>query len=173
MSLAALLARVNGRTRAQALGATFVLAVVCWFFGADVWHSILVATAVTTLAYVVTSVGALADTGQDGWGDDGRHASTGARNDVVVLSQSLRGRLGRVDPGAVQSVRQIARRRLTRHRLSLDAPSDRRRIEQLIGRRSCAMLVNDRSAPTLRSLVRCLDALDALENRPSTAEEAP
>jgi len=89
-------------------------------------------------------------------------ARDGARRDVVQLSWSLRTSLGRVQPGALARVRELARRRLAARSLALDDPADAAAIEQLIGAAAYAVLRPGDGLPTLRSLLHCLDALDRL-----------
>ena len=138
------------------------VAAICWFFGADAWHSILLGSVVTTVGLVISSRGTLSERGDTEWRDE-RRARAGARNDVAQLSWSLRPSFGRVSNTALWRVQQLARRRLALHQLDIREPAQRRQIEQLIGRRAYALLVSDgRRPPHLRSLLHSLDALDGL-----------
>jgi hypothetical protein len=144
-----------------------LVAVICWYFGADVWHSILLGAALTAVG-LIGMVGTTAPVlGSTDWRSGGRPNRHGARSDVAELSWSLRGSYGRVDRSAVRRMQQLARQRLALHNLDLLNPDDRHAIEQLIGRGTYAVLVHGalRRPPLLSSFVRCLDALDALDPR--------
>jgi hypothetical protein len=142
-----------------------LVAVIFWYFGADVWHSILLGGVLTTVGLIALVGAADLDLGYTGWRGGGRPNRDGARSEIADLSRSLRGSYGRVDRRAVWRVRQLAWHRLALRQLDLGDPADRRGIEQLIGRRAYAVLVRgERRPPLLRSLLHCLDALDALEH---------
>ena len=146
-----------------------LVTVICWYFGADVWHSILLASVLTT-AGLVCLIGTAHDVGDTSWRSGGRADRTGSRNDVAELSWLLRGSYGRVQNAAVWRVRRIAQQRLARHHLDLVNPADRREIEELIGHRAYAILGGgDRRPPLLRSLLSSLDALEALDPTRSAA----
>jgi hypothetical protein len=163
------LVRLPGRpTTVRILIVALVLAAISWYFGADVWYSILLGVALTTVG-LICFVGAanpgLAST--DWRGGDSRNWD-GARGDVAELAWRLRDGHGRVSSGAAWRVRDLARQRLARYRLDLVNPADRPRIEQLIGRSAYLVVVrSSRRPPSLRLLIRCLDALDALDSMPS------
>jgi hypothetical protein len=142
-----------------------LVAVICWYFGADVWHSILLGGVLTTVGLIALVGVADLDQSNTGWRGGGRPNRDGARSEVAHLSWSLRGSYGRVDRSAVWRVRQLARHRLALHQLDLHDPADLRRIEQLIGRSANAVLVRgERRPPLLRSLLHCLDVLDTLDH---------
>jgi len=142
-----------------------VLAGVAWYFGADPWHALLLGGLLATAFWIAALV--TFDVGGDetDWRETERVNQPGARSDIARLSLSLRGRRGRVSDASVWQVRRIAERRLAQRELDLRNPADRPRIEQLLGHASYRLLVRGRMArqPTLRSLVRCLDALEALD----------
>jgi len=152
------------RTTIGVLIIALLLAAICWYFGADAWHSILIGTALTTvgLSGLVGTAGP--DPGNTDWRGDGRRNRDGARSDIAELSGSLRGRYGRVSSRAAWRVQQLARQLLALHELDLLDPADRREIEWLIGRSAYAILVRgERRPPLLRSLLHCLDVLDTLD----------
>jgi hypothetical protein len=162
-SLFGILRTLDRRATVRTLLTALLVAAVCWYFGADVSHSILIGCAVTTLGliFLITNDNPVGNTG---WQSDRRTDQQGARRDVAQLSQSLRGSYGRVGYGAVTRARQVARQRLVSYQLDLLNPADRPRIEQLIGHRAYAVLVRgERRPPFLRSFIHCLNALDALD----------
>lgn len=151
------------RVAIRAVIVVLLVAAICWYFGADVWHSILLGSVITTVG-LVGLIGAALDIGDTSWRSGGRNDPTGSRTDVAELSWRLRGSYGRVETVAVWRVRRIAQQRLASRHLDLLDPADRRSIEELIGHRAYAILVRgERRPPLLRSLLRCLDALDALD----------
>ena len=156
------------RATAGVLAAALLVAGICWYLGADVWHSILLGAALTTIGLIATVT---VDFGNTEWRDDGGLKRQGTRREIIDLSWSLRGRYGRVDIRAVSRVRELARRRLALHHLELRDPADRRRIEQLIGHQVYTVLgPGKRRPPLLRSLLYCLDVLDTLDpTRPTTS----
>lgn len=157
------------RATVRVLSVALLAAAICWFFGADVGDSILIAMAITSVG-VSGSVGPTRlGLGDTAWRDDGVVDRSGTRSDVAELSWLLRGSHGLVDHGAVWRVRRLAQQRLALHRLDLLDPADRQKIEQRIGPHAYAVLVRDNYRPLLRSLLHCLDELDALDpTRPAT-----
>jgi hypothetical protein len=154
--------RPRWRATVGALTVALFLAAICWYFGADPWHSILIGTAVTAVAVSgLVGIGDL-NLGEIVWRGGGRPNRNGARSDIEELSWSLRGSRGRVNPEVMWRVRRLARQRLALHQLDLLDPADRGKIEQLIGHRANALLVRGDRRPPLRSLLRCLDVLDTL-----------
>jgi hypothetical protein len=163
------LIRLPGRRATTGvLVVALLVAAICWYLGANVWHSILLGVALTTLGLIGTVNADLNDTGWRGGGRSSRH---GARREVDELSWSLRGSYGRVSGRAAMRVQQLARHRLALLSLDLRDPADRPRIEQLIGRRAYTVVApGKRRPPLLRSLLHCLDVLDALDpTRPITS----
>jgi hypothetical protein len=143
-----------------------LVAAICWYFGADVWHSILIASALTTVGVIVFGDTVNLELISTDWQRGNRPSRHGARTDIAELSWWLRGRHGRVNDRALTRIQQVARHRLALYQLDLRNPADHPKIEQLIGRRTCAILVQgDRRPPSLRVFIRCLDALEALDAR--------
>ena len=141
-----------------------LITAVCFYLGADIWHSILIGGAVTTLGLIGLIANDNPDFRNTGWQSEGRSNQQGARRDVAQLSWSLRGNYGRVGAGAVLRAQRLARQRLAPYQLDLLNPVDRPRIEQMIGHHAYAVLVRgERRPPLLRSFIHCLDALDALD----------
>jgi hypothetical protein len=154
--------RPERRSAAVAVFTALVLSAICWYFGADAWHSLLIGSAITAIA-VTLWVAAAVEVNDTSW-REARQGPAGSRHDVTNLSGSLRGDFGGVGHAAEWRLKQIARQRLTLCHLDLASPADRSEIEQLIGRRAYRLLV--RSGPRrmrLRSLLHCLDALDRLD----------
>ena len=145
-----------------ALIGTPVLAAACWYFGTDVAHAIAIALSITTLGLIW----AAAPGGEEpAWPNDTRLDQPG-RRDIAELSWWLRSRRGRVDDAALRRVRAMTSNRLTSRGLDLADPADRAAIERLIGTEAYATLRSGRQRPPLlRSVVRCLDALDTLDRR--------
>lgn len=164
-----LVQRPQRGTVVRALFAAIVVAAIFWYFGATIWYALLFGNALTTLGLVLTARATLSERGETAWRGEGVHVSSGARNNVAELSWSLESRFGRVSHAALVSVNDVARRRLAERQIDLRESSDRAQIEQLIGRRAYLLLVSrSRRRPYLRSLVQCLDALDALETSRSS-----
>lgn len=138
-----------------------LLAALCWFFGADVWHSVLFGTVLTAVGVIVLR-GLGPDVGTVSWRAAG-HNRQGARRDVDQLSWSMRGGYGTVHGAAVWRVQRLAAQRLALYHLDLQDPADRPTIEHLLGRRPYRLLTRGESRPvSLRALLRCLDALDVV-----------
>jgi len=151
------------------LTVALLIAAVCFYFGADAWHSVLIGSALTTVGLIGLVGTANPDLNTTDWRGDGRPNRDGARNDVTDLSWSLRGNYGRVSVRAVGRVQRLARQRLARYQLDLLDPGDRPEIERLIGRGAYVVVRGERRPPSLRSLLHCLDVLDALDStRPAT-----
>jgi hypothetical protein len=147
----------------RVLAFALLVAVVAWYFGTDVWYALLLGAAVT-IAGLVSVIGTGSDVLETRWRGQERRDRAGSRSDVAALSWSLRASYGRVGRTAVGRVQRIAKQRLALHHLDLLNPSDRPKIEALIGRRSYLVLTRgDRRPPLLRSFLSCLDALDALD----------
>jgi hypothetical protein len=153
-----------------ALVVVMLIAAVCWYFGADIWHAVLLGGVLTTVG-LISLVGIPArDPSVTEWRAGPSANREGARGEVAELSWSLRTSYGgRVDIRAVSRVRQIARRRLALHQLDLNDPADRPGVEALIGPSAYAVLVRRERRPMLRSLLHCLDALDTLSPTMPTA----
>lgn len=169
-SLLRVLRTLDRRATIRILLTALLIAAVCWYFGADVWHSILIASALTTLALVGLIANDHPDFSKTGWQSDSSSNRHGARRDVAQLSWSLRGSYGRVGSGAVLRARGVARQRLAPFKLDPLDPADRPMIEQMIGRDAYAVLARaERRPPFMRSFIHCLDALDGLDPTLSVA----
>jgi hypothetical protein len=162
-------------TTIRVLVVGFVVAAICWYFGADVGHSILLGSVLTTVGLVGSTRRPVHDRGANDWQRDEVRNRDGARNDVDELSWSLRTHFGRVGAGALRRVLRLAELRLAMFGLDVRDPADRGAIEQLIGRRAYAPLApHARRPPSLRSLLHCLDALDSLNaSRPTASARKP
>lgn len=158
--LSSLVRPPDRRTSLGVLIAALLFALIFWFFGANVWHAILIGAGITTVALLGWLAMAI-QVGDSPWLSRDRSNRAGSRSDISELSWSLRGNSG---GAAVWRLRRVARQRLARHHLDLDKAADRPRIEQLIGRRSYQVLARSgRRATGLRALLRCLDTLDGLD----------
>lgn len=148
----------------RALAALLALTGLAWYFGADLAHAVLLASALTVFAWLSASVPAPPAESTD-WRDPLRSKRVGSRSDLAQLSRSLREGRGRVGDAALGRARRIAQRRLMAHGVDLLDPADRDRVDQLIGRPARRVLATGRRRRpvSLRSLRRCLDALDALD----------
>jgi hypothetical protein len=169
-SLLGLVRRPERRVVVWAFVFVVLVAAVCWYFGADVWHSVLLGC-VLTMVGLISLIGVPArDPSITEWRAGPSPNREGARGEVAELSWSLRTSYGgRVDVRAVSRVRQLARRRLALHQLDLNDPADRPGVEALIGRSAYAVLVRRERRPMLGSLLHCLDALDTLSPTMPTA----
>jgi hypothetical protein len=153
------------RETAEILGCAFVAAAICWYFGVDVWHAILLGCAITVTALAVLIGSAAPDALDLSWRPGKRSQREGSRSDVANLSRSLRSGWGYVGLTAERQLQQIARRRLALEGLDLGNADHRPAIEQRIGAASYRVLVRPHGRmPTLRALISCLDALDALDS---------
>lgn len=143
-----------------------VCAAVAWYFGADVWHSILVGGAVTVVLRAAALVSEPEEIGSS-WRPEIRARATGGRSDVTSLAWSVRPRWGRTGVAADRRVVELARRRLALHHLDLANPDDHPQIQQLLGRRAYRSLTrDDYRGMWLSSLLHCLDVLDSLDPDP-------
>lgn len=153
------------RETVASLAAGTAIAVICWYFGVDVWHSILLGCAITVTA-LACNAGTLAmDARELSWRPGSRSSRAGSRNDVASLSASLRVDWWFVGPTADRRLHAIARRRLALEGLDLDNPDHRLAIEQRIGTAAYRVLARRSSRRLrLRLLVYCLDTLDAIDS---------
>lgn len=155
----------NRREAARTLGAGLLLALVCWYFGVDVWHSILLGCAITVSALALLIGAGAPDARDPNWRPGRRASREGSRSDVANLSGSLRSGWGFVGLTAQRQLMQIARRRLALEGLDLGNAEHRPAIERRIGPRAYRVLVSrPDKMPSLRSLLYCLDVLDALDS---------
>lgn len=142
------------------------LSAICWYLGADAWHSILIAGVVTVVARAASMVSQPAAK-DSRWDEYRRARAKGGRSDVTTLAWSLRGGWGRAGPTAERRVVEIAQRRLALHHLDLKNPDHRPQIEQLVGRRAYRCLTRSAGRGLwMRSLLHCLDVLETVDPAP-------
>lgn len=152
------------RELGEIVGAALLISAICWYFGVDVWHAILLGCAITVTALALLVGYSAPDSRDLSWWRDRRPRNEGSRSDIANVSSSLHGGWGLVGLTAERKLRQIARRRLAFEGLDLTNPEHRAAIERRIGARSYRALVNPRGrVPSLRALLSCLDALDAID----------
>lgn len=153
------------RVTIEILAAACVIAVICWYFGVDGWHAILLGCAITVTALAVLVGTAAPDALDLSWRPGKRAQREGSRSDVANLSRSLRSGWGYVGLTAERQLQQIARRRLALEGLDLGNADHRSAIEQRIGAASYRVLVRPHGRlPRLGGLLKCLDALDAVDS---------
>ncbi len=153
------------------LGAGFLLAVICWYFGVDVWHAILLGAAITVIALALLIGYSAPDSRDLSWRPGMRVRREGSRSEIADLSASLHGGWGYVGLAAQERLQQIARRRLALEGLDLNNAEHRAAIERRIGAGAYRALASSNGrVPRLRTLLSCLDVLDALD---STRYPAP
>ncbi|MCL2515042.1 MAG: hypothetical protein FWD85_07420 [Microbacteriaceae bacterium] len=133
-----------------------------WYFGASPWWAAPVGIVAAAGVFVWRALPHIED---PVWPSRLPETAVGARDDVQLLGWAIAGRRGRVQPRAVDRVRHLAAQRLERHRLDLDAASDRDRVVALIGEPAYLTLhaSNVATMPSQRELLACLDALDRLD----------
>jgi hypothetical protein len=140
-----------------------VIAFICWFARVDVWHAVLLGVGITVIGLIASAVD-MFNSESTRWQGSTDTNRQGARNDIVHLSASLRGGAGRVKRPVVVRVQRLAAQRLADRGLDLSRAEDRPQIEALIGRGPYRVLAqNRRRPPLLRSVMACLDAIDALD----------
>lgn len=153
------------RELARTLAAGVLIAVICWYFGVDVWHAILLGCAITVTGLACNFASYALDAGELSWRPRLRGNAAGSRNDVARLSTALRANWGLVDHTAERRLQEIARRRLALEGLDLRSRAHRPAIEQRIGSRAYRALVRPSSGRLrLRTLMHCLDMLDAIDS---------
>lgn len=144
------------------VGVAALIAAICWYFGVDVWHSILLGCAITVLILAV-AMASSAPVPDERTPDHGRRRADGSRSDVAILSRSLRVGWGTVGLTAERRLHRIAVHRLALEGLYLDNPEHRELIERRVGTRVYRTLTRtNRRGMRRRTLVHCLGALDAL-----------
>jgi hypothetical protein len=147
------------------LGVGILIAAICWFFGVDVWHAILLGCAITVTALACLVGASAPDAGDLSWRPGKRASREGSRNDVSSLSASLRADWGLVGLTAERRLHQIARRRLALEGLDLHDPDHRLAIERLIGTQAYRALVRPKGGRLRqRTLIHSLDMLDAIDS---------
>jgi hypothetical protein len=153
------------REATQTLLAGGVVAAICWYLGVDVWHSILLGCAITVTTLALLVGGSAPDARDLGWRPGTRASREGSRSDVASLSASLRSGWGFVGLSAERRLQQIARRRLALEGLDLRNPEHRAAIERHVGARTYRVLASSQGrVPSLRTLLKCLDTLDAIDS---------
>jgi hypothetical protein len=163
------------RQTKQILSAGFLIALICWYFGVDAWHSILLGCAITVTALAVLVGSSAPDAPDVSWRAGKRSNREGSRRDVANLSASLRAGWGFVGSTADGRLDQVARRRLALEGLDLHNPDHQLAIERRIGARAYRALRGRQGrVPSLRALLACLDALDAIDSNhyPASAPRA-
>ena len=153
------------REAIRTLCAGVLLAAICWYFGVDVWHAILLGCAITVTALAVFAGTSAPDARDLSWRPGKRVRNDGSRNDVASLSSSLHAGWGVVGLTAERRLHEIARRRLALDGLDLQNVDHRLAIERRIGGRACQILVRGQSRRLrLRTLRYSLDMLDAIDS---------
>lgn len=151
------------RAGLRILGAATTVALICWYFGVDVLHAIMLGATITVIGFACLIVGTTPQTRDLRW--RGRRAArgSGSRSDVSNLSGALRGSWGQVGRTAERRLWQLARRRLGLEGLDLQNPRDREAIELRLGRPMYRVLMRaGKGGMRMRTLGQCLDRLDAL-----------
>ncbi|HTU86256.1 MAG TPA: hypothetical protein VMF57_11830 [Solirubrobacteraceae bacterium] len=149
------------RETIRVLGAAGLIAAICWYFGVDVWHAILLGTAITIAGLATIAGTAYPEVRDLSWRSRERTGNKGSRTDVASLSWSLRSGWGLVGRTAEWRLQEIARRRLALEGLDLNNPDHGPAIERRIGRPAYKVLTRSHKRRLRRrTLVRCLDALD-------------
>jgi hypothetical protein len=160
-----MLRKPTRRETIRGVGMAALATLIAWYFGVNVWHSILLGCAATVAWYAVKAGGSIPDVRDLGWRHKNR-GREGSRHDVSTLSFALHAGWGVVGATAERRLDQIARRRLALEGLDPGNAEDRQLIESRIGTAAYrALLARNptRGRMRLRTLVHCLDALDALD----------
>ena len=97
-TLTQMLRRPTRRETVQTLGAGVGIAAICWYFGVDVWHAIVLGCAITVAALAAIAGSAAPEARDLSWRPGKRASSEGSRNDVASLSSSLHVGWGRRRP---------------------------------------------------------------------------
>ena len=152
------------RETIRTLCAGVLIAAICWYFGVDVWHAILLGCAITVTALAVGAGTSAPDARDLSWRPGERARNDGSRNDVASLSSSLHAGWGLVGLTAERRLHEIARRRLALDGLDLQNADHRLAIERRIGGRAYRILARGQTRRLrLRTLRYCLDMLDAID----------
>jgi hypothetical protein len=151
------------RERAQVLGVAVVVAVICWYFGVNVLHALMLGAAITVIGFACLIVSFAPQTSDLRWRGRRPAGSRGSRSDVANLSGALKGSWGLVGRTGERRLWQLARRRLALEGLDLQNPGHREAIEARIGRPMYRTLLRTgKGGLRMPMLNRCLDTLDAL-----------
>jgi hypothetical protein len=157
------LLRLTRREAIRIVAGAVLTAAICWYFGVDVLHAILLGCAITVLGLAVGVASAAPEARDLSWIGGARSRREGSRNDVSSLSSSLHVGWGLVGLTAERQLHQLARRRLALEGLDLQNADHRAAIESRIGTRAYRALVLERRRQLrLRTLMHCLQVLDAL-----------
>lgn len=147
------------------VAAGVLIAVLCWYFGVDVWHSLLLGCAITVTALACRAAGLAPDARELSWRPGAEENRVGSRNDVASLASSLRAHWTHIGLTAEGRLNELARRRLALEELDLRNPGDGPAIERRIGTTAYRILARRRRARiSLRTLTHTLDALDAIDS---------
>jgi hypothetical protein len=152
------------REAIRTLCAGVLIAAICWYFGVDVWHAILLGCAITVTALAAVAATSAPDARDLSWRPGKRVRNDGSRNDVASLSSSLHAGWGFVGLTAERRLHEIARRRLALDGLDLRNADHGLAIERRIGGRAYRILVRgQRRGLRLRTLRYSLDMLDGID----------
>ncbi len=163
-ALTAKLRLPSRRETLQTVCIAFAIAAICWYFGVDAWHSILLGAAITVVMLAIAA-GSNAPLAENRSSGHDRKRAGGSRSDVAMLSGSLRVGWGTVGLPAEGRLHKIAVRRLALEGLYLDNPAHREPIERRIGTRAYRSLTRSTGrGMRLRTLIYCLDVLDTLDH---------
>jgi hypothetical protein len=168
-----MVSEMRSRAALRSVLAALVIAAICWYFGVDVWHALLLGTAITVIFLAVGVATSASDAALPSWRASERRGADGSRKDVETMAWSLRGSWGRIGLTAERELRRIARRRLALEGLDLSNPAHRPAIEALVGAPVYQVLTRERwGRLSLRTLGRTLDALDQVNSNyyPQTRE---
>lgn len=155
------------------VASALLIALVCWYFGVDVWHALLLGAAVTVIVLAAGAASSASDAALPSWRPSERRGAGGSRGDVEAMAWSLRGSWGRIGLTAERELRRVARRRLALEGLDLANPAHRGEIQALVGEQVYRVLTRERwGRVSLRTLERTLDALDRVNSNyyPQTRE---
>lgn len=147
----------------QILGIAAAVAVICWYFGVNVLHALMLGAAITVIGFACLIVSVTPQTRDLRWRGRRPPPNKGSRSDVANLSGSLKGSWGLVGRTAERRLWQLTRRRLALEGLDLQNPGHREAIEARLGRPMYRTLMRaGKGGLRMRMLSHCLDTLDAL-----------
>jgi hypothetical protein len=141
-------------------------AVAAWAAGLSVPTSVLLGLLVAAGVLLLTRLDGTPDPGWERERSARRH---GARGEVQDLAWAMVGRDGRIGERVLRRLREVARRRLARHGLTLEDPA----AEQLLGTRALRTLTRTASPlPTVADVRHTLDVLDRLGPRRTAPDDS-
>jgi hypothetical protein len=148
------------------VGAGCAIAVICWYFGVNVWHAVMLGCAIMVIALALLVAISGRGAVDFSWRPGKRARRAGSRTEVANLASSLHGGgWSFVGLTAEQQLQHIARRRVALEGLDLNNTEHRSAIESRIGVEGYGVLVRSGGrVPTLDALLDCLDALDAIDS---------